>query len=231
MRKCLAISDKPASHTPTLTPQSLPHGTRLEQNWSVKLIPLFLLIGMLAVSGWAKDEVTYSPELVKKAESGDMDSQIKLGRCYYLGLGVAQDRKESVKWCLRAAEQGNATAQHSLGRCYLFGQGVAQDYKEAVKWWKMAAEQSFVSAQHDLGNCYYNGDGVTQDYKEAVKWYTKAAGKDYALSQYNLGECYFYGKGVTKDSEEAIKWYTKAAKQGNFEAIVALRVIKKSESK
>jgi TPR repeat protein len=86
-------------------------------------------------------------------------------------------------------------------------------------------------AQYGQGNCYYNGDGVTQDYKEAVKWYTKAAGKDYAASQYNLGECYFYGTGVTKDSEEAIKWYTKAAKQGNFEAIVALRVIKKSESK
>ena len=37
-------------------PQSLPYRTRLEQNWPMKLIPLFLLIGMLAVSGWAEEK-------------------------------------------------------------------------------------------------------------------------------------------------------------------------------
>ena len=34
----------------------------------MKLIPLLLLAGMFAVSGWAE---IYSPELVKKAEGGD----------------------------------------------------------------------------------------------------------------------------------------------------------------
>ena len=57
----------------------------------MKLIPLFLLVGMMAVSGWAEDAKPepYSSELVKKAEAGDATAQHDLGTCYYYGKGVA----------------------------------------------------------------------------------------------------------------------------------------------
>ena len=44
----------------------------MEQDWWMKLIPRFLLVGILAVSGWADDAKPepYSPELVKRAEAG-----------------------------------------------------------------------------------------------------------------------------------------------------------------
>ena len=152
-----------------------------EQSERMKLIPLFLLVGMLAVEGCSprvtqivKPE-TYSAELVKKAEAGDADAQFNLGDCYRLGTGVTQDSKEAFKWYAKSAEQGVAWAQSWLGYCYISGTGVTQDSQEAVKFYKKSAEQGNDQAQFFLGSCYANGTGVTQDYKEAVKWYTKSA--------------------------------------------------------
>ena len=103
----------------------------------MKLIPLLLLVGMLAVSGWAKDAKPepYSAELVKRAEAGNAKAQYSLGHCYYCGEhGVAIDHKEAVKWWTKSAEQGNADAQLDLGGYYYNGTGVTKDYIEMVMW-------------------------------------------------------------------------------------------------
>ena len=82
----------------------------------MKLIPLFLLVGMLGVSGWAEEwkPEPYSTELVKKAESGDALAQLNLGSFFYHGQGVGKDEKEAVKWYTKSAEQGNETAKYAL---------------------------------------------------------------------------------------------------------------------
>ena len=118
----------------------------------MKLITLFLLVGMLAVGGCSKQNKNepYSSELVKKAESGDRDAQIKLGRCYYQGLGVTKDYKEAVKWFTKAAEQGHREAKFYLGQCYYRGEGVTKNKKEAVKWYTKAAKQGDKRAKKAL---------------------------------------------------------------------------------
>jgi TPR repeat protein len=68
----------------------------------MKLITLFLLVGILAVSGWAEN---YSPVLVKRAEAGDAESQYFLGTYYYYGGAVIQDYKEAVEWFTRSAKR------------------------------------------------------------------------------------------------------------------------------
>ena len=78
----------------------------------MKLIPLLLLVGMFAVSGWTDD---YSADLVK-AQAGDPMGQYNLGWCYYYGNGVNQDYKEAVKWWTKSAEQGHAAAKEALER-------------------------------------------------------------------------------------------------------------------
>src|SRR5437868_9531592 len=70
-------------------------------------------------------------ELRAKAESGDADSEFRLGLCYDNGQGVAKDYAEAVKWYRKAAEQNLAEAQSNLGVCYYYGQGVRKDYVEA----------------------------------------------------------------------------------------------------
>ena len=73
----------------------------------MKLIRLFLLVGMSAMSGWAQYEhapATYSTELWLKAEAGDAVAQANLGACYIFGTGVIQDKKEGVKWYKKSSE-------------------------------------------------------------------------------------------------------------------------------
>ena len=199
----------------------------------MKLIPIFLLVGVLALSGWAEGgqvcdywtSEPYSAELVQKAEAGDAVAQFDLGLCYSSGTGVAKDKKEALKWITKSAEQGYSFAQSNLGTCYTLGLGVAKDEKEALKWYKKVAEQkatpttpaqSFKGTyeQNYLGDYY----SFTKDYKEAVKWYTKSAEHGYVMAQNNLGRLYYKGEGVTQDYKEAVKWYTKSAEQGNAEA-------------
>ena len=132
----------------------------------MKLIPIFFLVGMLAVSGWAEFVDRYSPELVKKAESGDATAQWHLGVAYENGMnGVAEDYKEALKWYTKSAEQGNASAQELLGSRYSMGSIVGKDEKEAVKWYTKSAEQGKASAQRSLGDCYEGGYGVGKDMK------------------------------------------------------------------
>ena len=141
----------------------------------MKLIPLFLLVGMLAVNGWAE----YSPELVKKAEAGDAEAQFLVGNAYYYGYaggdGLTQNYKEAVKWLAKSAEQGYTRARLNLGACYFDGKGVVKNVKEGMKCWTKAAEEGDVDAQFELGLLYENGTGVSKNKKEAEKWYTKAA--------------------------------------------------------
>ena len=128
-------------------------------------------------------------EVKAKAEAGDAESQVELGRRYADGEGVAKDQVEAVKWFRKAAEQNFAQGSKQSGRLLRrgTGEGVAKDEAEAVKWYRKAAEQNDAEAQYNLGVCYYNGQGVAKDEAEAVKWYRKAAEQNHAEAQYNLG--------------------------------------------
>ena len=57
-------------------------------------------------------------EVKAKAEAGDAESQVELGRRYDKGEGVVKDHAEAAKWYRKAAEQNYAKAQYSLGVCY-----------------------------------------------------------------------------------------------------------------
>ena len=94
-----------------------------------------LALGSLAFCGEMFEEFK------AKAEKGDAEAQFKLGGCYRLGVGVAKEAPEAVKWYRKAAEQGHAQAQNNLGICYYTGNGVTSDMVEAAKWFRKAAEQ------------------------------------------------------------------------------------------
>ena len=52
-------------------------------------------------------------ELLRRAEAGDSDSQLKLACAYLLGENCEKDEAEGLKWMLAAAEGGNATAMRN----------------------------------------------------------------------------------------------------------------------
>ena len=68
--------------------------------------------------GWAAyqrgDYAIALEEFLPLANDGDARAQYYLGRMYYEGYGVPQDKAAAVKWYRRAAEQGDAGAQATL---------------------------------------------------------------------------------------------------------------------
>ena len=115
------------------------------------------------------------PLFQRAAELGDAFGQRNLGYCYENGLGITQNKEETVKWYREAAEQGDSDAQFNLGNCYYNAWGVTRSYAEAAKWYRKAAEQGDADAQFNLGFCYKNGWGVRKNKAEARKWFQKAA--------------------------------------------------------
>ncbi len=91
-------------------------------------------------------------EVRAKAEAGDAESQVELGRRYDKGEGVAKDPAEAVKWYRKAAEQNDAEGQLYLGLSYVKGEGVAEDLVEAYKWLLLAARQGDESAKKIVTN-------------------------------------------------------------------------------
>jgi len=77
-----------------------------------------------------------------QAEAGDASAQFNLGLMYDLGLGVAEDDGEAVRWYRMAAEQGYAAAQFNLGVIYADGEGVVQDDARAYLWLNLAVAAS-----------------------------------------------------------------------------------------
>ena len=80
------------------------------------------------------------------AEKGDAEAQFSLGKCYFRGEGVKEDKAEAVKWFRKSAEQDNAKAQNNLGLCYYEGEGVKKDKTEARIWLEKATAQGDIYA-------------------------------------------------------------------------------------
>lgn len=80
-------------------------------------------------------------DLRAQARSGDMETQIRLGRMYARGEGVPKNYLESIHWYLKAANRGNPFAQLALGTLYATGgPGVKAHYVLAYLWSTLASQ-------------------------------------------------------------------------------------------
>jgi TPR repeat protein len=77
---------------------------------------------------------------------GDQEAQNYLGIQYSLGLGVAKDYKEALKWYELAAKAGHPDAQRNYGDMFQYGRGVQQDYYQAFIWYFAASQQGHETA-------------------------------------------------------------------------------------
>lgn len=159
--------------------------------------------------------------LRQAAESGNAESQLKLGLKFASGDGVAIDYTEAIKWYRKAAEQNNPTAQYKLGAMFDKGQGVSQDYFEAGAWYLKAAERGDAAAQFALGVYYENGSGFAQDDAKAMAYYRKAAEQNHTDAQLSLGLMYL----KINNNNEGMLWLDKAAKNGNITAQTRLGIL------
>jgi hypothetical protein len=195
---------------------------------SVFLVVLAVLCGIAVVTisikkNYANKELTQEAEAAKKkAQNGDVDSEVALSKMYYYGRGLPQSYSDAFYWSRKAGDSGNVQAKYDLGLLYQRGQGAPQDLLKASQCFRDAATQGHSWAQVNLGKLYYYGHGVGQDYTAATMWYRKAAESGLPRAEYLLGYMYEHGQGVQQDSAAAKIWYEKASSQGDESAERAL---------
>lgn len=183
---------------------------------------------------------------LQKAEKGDASAQCELGRRYFSGDGVAEDKAEAMKWYRMAALLGYAESQFILGTWYdeNFDEynGVPKDREKAKEWYLQAAEQGHAKAQFQLAELLYHSKEYRLRREETEAWYREAAEQglpeaQYAYANFDRANEYEwlqkasaqgYGEasirlafGYTREpgmEAEVLKWSLKAAEQGNSRA-------------
>ena len=90
-----------------------------------------------------------------KAESGNAESQYRLGCIYLKGEGVAKNNSQAFKWFKAAAEQEHAKAQYELGNCYMNWTGTSKDVTLARYWYERAAINGNLDAKKKIDELRY----------------------------------------------------------------------------
>ncbi len=165
-----------------------------------------------------------TPNLIKRAEAGDVDAQLELGKRYMQNPGGQPNPTEALRWLLKAAEAGNPQAQFNVGVMYERGIGTVIDPVKAVQWYRKAAEQPVPvpTAIHNLALLYINGGGgLTPNPAQARTLMTRAAELGQPESQYSLALMLFQGVGGPADRVAALSWLALAARTNNPQYVQA----------
>ena len=127
------------------------------------------------------------PETVKKAESGNLESQLELAQYYRWDKKGNPNFEEALKWYSMAAEQGDSAAFNNLGCMYFMGDGVEESPEKAFKLFQISAQEGNDSSQYSVGAMLYEGVGTPANRSEAVKWLRLAAkqGHEEAVNMLN----------------------------------------------
>ena len=173
----------------------------------------------------------------RAAGKGNASAMFCLGKLYWTGKGVGQDRKTAVRYFRQAADAGNVEAMVMLGWVYYRGvhndKGtiVPQDLSLARKYYQMAADNGDDRSYYWLGNVCYD----QRDYPAAMASFKKAARVDVngnafsgkyaeeqrsvknsrALAMVRLGCMYRLGQGGEGvNFAKAKMWFERAADLG-----------------
>lgn len=187
---------------------------------AMRLILALVICAALATqSGLAQSPAsTFPQDLADKADKGDTNAMIALGKAYWNGDKVSFDLEKARTWLDRAASKGALDAQMFLGMAYFSGTKLPKDRQAAAKYLSAAADQGFPLAQYYVGMMYLNGAGLEKSEANALKFLTLAANQGHAPAEYDLGVVYDDGIGTAVDKKRACDLFAKATEQGHVAA-------------
>ena len=171
--------------------------------------------------------------LLKKAESGDAQSQYKLGLVYDYGFNLVNiDETKAAFWYEKAANSGHIKAQAELG-VYLSHQQTNADVDLGLSWLNKAATQGDGHAMGALAEAYLQGRGVPADPRLASDFYRGAFnaleksvseyGEENNIDHFYIGHFFMTGRGTRgRNLEKAYEHLMKAAELGNAGAQASL---------
>lgn len=170
----------------------------------------------------------YTPELLKRAEKGDLEAQLELSHCFSAGTGVDEDKKESEKWLLKGvkAKYPPSLYEYSLEICSFKNQN--KDYERVIPYLEEAHKQKYFKATSLL--TYY-----LKDQKKADKLLIEAATAGESDAQADLARRILRKENIDDlrlltavEPEDGLKWYEKSAYQMNADAALELAEIYKN---
>jgi hypothetical protein len=196
------------------------------------IVSVFFLLIVVVLTAYGQGAPAASvAALAKRAEAGDAQAQVELGRAYEDGKGVGQDDERAVEWFRKSADQGNAEGENSLGVMYALGRGVPHDREEAVRWYKKSAKQGLAEGIYNVAISYFNGEGLEENTSLAATWMMAAQNRGDAQaaealnhiseqlhnrldrSKYDLAGLYEKGDELPQDLPAAVALYMEAARK------------------
>ncbi len=154
--------------------------------------------------------------LIKRADAGDAEATVKLGKMFASGDGVKQNYKKALKYLERAAALKNAEAYVELGKLYENN----GDTENAENVWMKADGLGNAEAAYLIGRLYCHAGYAARNRDKAEFWYKRAADKNFAPAQYELGDIYLHR--YDDREKEGFEWIKKAAEGGVAEAYETL---------
>lgn len=174
-----------------------------------------LCLSAILVSAEGYKSESFTPELLKKAEAGDLNAQLHIAECYDKGIGVEQSKEKADFWFKKIQEQANkkaASINKTINEVNKVADKTAESMKKIVEDtkklyadFKTKAEQGNPPSQLLVGVAHLdpNGAFVPYDRIEAYKWIKKASDGGDISGKYFLAKCMREGIGTPINTEKA----------------------------
>ncbi|MFL5295595.1 MAG: tetratricopeptide repeat protein [Phenylobacterium sp.] len=149
-------------------------------------------------------------DLIKRADAGHPDAQVRLGRAYMSGAkGLPRDPAKACAYQEKAAPQ-RADAMHLAGLCHLRGLGGPADSAKAKAAFESALAMGYPKSKCALGAMLI-AEGPEAE--RGLSLCHEAAQAGDAEAQAEVGRAYRAGRGAKADAKEARRWLEMAAAQ------------------
>ena len=164
--------------------------------------------------------MNYAIKSIKmRADAGDPEAMVKLGKKFFSGDGVKKNRCKAEKYFKKAALENCAEAYVELGKLYQTGYAYGNG-ELAEELWTKAVSLGSAEAAYLIGRLYYQAGRVPRNKDKAEQWYKIAVEKGYAPALYELGDIYL--SQYEGRAQESLALFEKAAEGGVAEAYLKL---------
>jgi TPR repeat protein len=180
----------------------------------LRLMAFVLCLSSIHVLAEVYKSESFTPELLKKAEAGDLNAQLHIAECYDKGLGVQKNAEKADFWFKKIQEQANkkaASINKTLDEVVKVADKTAESMKQLVEDMKKQyansrakAEQGDPPSQLIIGLAHLETNSfVPFDKNEAYKWIKKASDNGDICGKYFLAKCMREGIGTPINTEQS----------------------------
>ncbi len=192
-------------------------------------LPVSLILCVLLVHPFSPAQQTSSAPLdvaaiSQKAQSGELDAMLQLGRAYFYGNGVPLDLDKGRVWLEKAADADSIDAQMLLGMAYFTGIKLPKNKEAASKYLLKVAQQTKIEKQQQdaqalaryfVGMMYRHGEGLEKSDAKAFEYQQLATDEGSVPAKYDLAVMYDEGIGTIPHKALACQLFKEAADAGH----------------